>query len=192
MVLGFAVGCVVTALAVISNQAFADPLTPLSPHKPLADADPIVHAALANLDRRVSALEQSRSAVFVGVTSVKTTGKFQHRSAPAGLASAAALCLDAYGTGAHICTAQEIYASTASGILTNKPVPKSWIYTPAGNTTAAGLSDSCSGYTATAADRQATGSAFQWDLLPTGQFGPRFLGGTDAACTAQLPIACCL
>lgn len=180
VVLGFAVGCVATTLVSVSAQAVADPV--LSPHKPLADADAVVHAAIANLDRRVSNLEHYKSAVFIGITPALSTGKFQHKTAGAGLVAAAALCSDTYGPGAHMCTAQEIYASAAGGILNpNRAVPKSWIMS-------AGLADNCSGYTS---DRQATGAAFQWDLLPTGHHGPRFLGGTDAACTAMLPIACC-
>ena len=187
MILGIAIGCVATALVFVSPHAFADPV--LTPNKPLSDADPIIHLAIASLDRRISFLEQYKSAVFIGVTPTTTNGKFVHKTAPTGLPAAAALCSDAYGPGAHMCTVQEIYASSQGSILAaSKTVPKSWIMPSA----TAGLADNCGSYTSSTGERQWTGTAFQWDVLPTGFRGPRFLGGADAACSTMLPIACCL
>lgn len=157
----------------------------------------------ADLTTKINDLKVGGGAksVYVGNSNNAVNGAISSNGLT-GLAAAADICGTKFGAGAHMCTVFEIYDSVASGKInsTTTYASKAWVYmvgwnSPAGANTGtdpkAGLNDNCGGYTYPTGDRQWYGTAFTFDKVATMQFAPRFYGGSEAACSASFPIACC-
>jgi hypothetical protein len=158
-------------------------------------------ADLERLEARLAVLNPAQSAsTYRGVTNALSNGAITAPSgslAATGLHAAAARC-SAEHPGSHLCSVFELYDSVVRGKLTkDSAIPRSWIYFPAGNASAAaarpldGIADSCAGYTYALDDRGWSGIAAEWTVLPTGSIGFKFHGGSAAPCSAMLPLACC-
>lgn len=159
-----------------------------------ADRIAAVTQALGPLEQ----LQQSLGSLFVGLTTATTVGRIEFPGADPGLLAAKARCAAEY-PGSHMCSVFDLYSSVAAGRLkSTSQMAKSWLYFPARNTplhppspTEDGLSDNCAGYTYGADDQGYSGMAVEWTKLPTGSVGFKFHGGSNAPCSAALPIACC-
>src|SRR4029077_3008937 len=95
------------------------------------------------------------------------------------------VCAKDFGTGAAMCTVNEIFNSAINGTLvrTAPMAEDAWIYAanlqnPLGSRVA-GLGDNCAGYTYETADASWQGTSFQWRLADTpvtgkGDVSPNF------------------
>lgn len=172
-----------------------------------AEADYSIQSALAKaaldveaLGKRAAAYETVPDAppsLYRGVTSARSTGLITAPGVDSGLPAAAAICAAEY-PGSHLCSSLELYDSAAQGKLTRDArIPKAWVYFPSWNALATaqqryeGLADSCGSYTYEKDDRGWSGIAVEWTLLPTSFVGFKWNGGTSAACSSLLPLACC-
>lgn len=155
---------------------------------------------VTDLGTRITALGTGpgAKALYVGQTPTMTNGAIASNGAT-GLNGAAKLCEVTYGTGARMCSVYDIYFSIVAGKITSaKTITKSWVYMESWKNPVAGaqegtagISDNCGGYTYPTGDRAWVGTAFSYDKVATMLFAPRFHSGSEAACSAMLPVACC-
>lgn len=154
------------------------------------------------LKKSVAALDPKPAdldSVYVGSTSVPTTGSISAPGGKRGLIAAAALCSAEFGVGAHMCTPFQLTRSVAQGKLgVLDRIRPAWVYMPTwhnpqGSTTEplAGLADNCGGYSTGTDAVGWTGMTVEWGPLASGDVAFRWHGGTDARCSSILPIACC-
>lgn len=147
-------------------------------------------------EKRVTPFGQTR---LVGVTAKKSTGRMARAGIETGLLSANALCADEFPA-AHMCSGYEIYDSVTAGVITPaRPLDRAWVFHPSwkaplpgAQNAAEGLADNCASYTYDLDDRGWSGIAAEFSLsTSTFQFALKFAGGTQAPCSALMPIACC-
>jgi hypothetical protein len=141
---------------------------------------------------------------------VKSNGdfvaKFGNKS---GLTGASAACAVAYGTGAHMCTIHEIYLGVVGGGVSNtrQIAEGAWIYMATqkdplqANNRRDGLGDNCATYSSSDGSNATgySGVAVKTGThnndngtVETGVWHLELLGGADAKCDVERPIACCL
>ena len=147
-------------------------------------------------EKRLPAVGQTR---FVGVTAKKSTGRMARAGTETGLLSANALCADEFPA-AHMCSGYEIYDSVTAGVISNGwPLVRSWVFHPSwkaplpgAQNADEGLADNCASYTYELDDRGWSGIAAEFSRSASSSyFALKFAGGTQAPCSALLPIACC-
>jgi hypothetical protein len=158
----------------------------------LSDSLMTTSAQYDQLEKDIAALPIGGTRTpFVGVTKLTTT-------ADTGIAAANARCADEFPD-ARMCSVYDLYDTVIMGRLhAADRIPKSWIYFPAWNRPLPGavnpddgLADNCAGFTYGADDKGWSGMAGEWTVLPSGDAGFKFHGGSAAPCSAPLPIACC-
>jgi hypothetical protein len=143
---------------------------------------------------------------YVGLTPTAVNGAMDSGNGqnPKGLASAATLCTNTYGAGAHMCSVLEIYESAATGVFTQQADVAAgaggWVYMEgwngepvaggAASEPGAGLTDNCASYTYPTGDRFWKGTAFQWATQTfSGIKMPKL--NVAVGCATKLPIVCC-
>jgi hypothetical protein len=171
------------------------------------DKDQNVSAALQQIDYLVNSIAPRTQTTppppsYVGLTTSASNGLFlSNQSSVEGVQAAANLCAAQSGSGAHLCTMDELYQAVVNGTLkaTDK-LPQSWVYMPNWNilvnsgTTSepkGGIADNCGGYTSRSASTGWHGILAEWGPLPDGTPGFRWHGGEDAYCGSAHQITCC-
>jgi hypothetical protein len=150
------------------------------------------------------------ASVYVGASTNPYTGAQGTGSGDGpspGIAGAASICSQQYGTGAHVCTVYDMYFSAATIgqnpnnklSATTQITTQQWVYSAnwqppiaGAQQPDAGLADNCGGFTYPTGDRVWKGTQFVWETIAeTSQIGLKFFGGTSAACSSTAPYACC-
>lgn len=206
--IGVFIGAMTLAGSACQNSPAASPIDSLGPAGPPGPPGPAVALPTCTAGQVLSSdgtqliciTPTPAHALYVGNTTAVTNGAIQAAGTPKGLPSAAKLCSAQYGEGAHMCTMQELYDSVLSGALNeNNTMAQAWVYFPSWNEPVAapalpesGQADNCAGYTYPTADLKWRGMTASWDTVAaTSSKSLMWMGGSQAACSAQKPIACC-
>lgn len=149
---------------------------------------------------KLSAIGPQLRNVFVGTTTLVSTGHIRRTDTAPGLISANAMCNDEF-PGSHFCSGYELHQSVMAGVISaRKGMARAWVFhpswkTPVGPAARAeeGLADNCASYTYGFDDRGWTGIAAEFATTNLNTTEPvlAFRGGTLAPCSGQLPLSCC-
>jgi hypothetical protein len=168
----------------------------------------VLRQRIDDLTQKITSLNQSvaqlrtmaqpSESLYVGSTTAMTTGRIT-AAGSTGLLAASALCAAQFGARAHMCTQFQLTRTVALGKLGPKDrIAPAWIYMPTWHNPNAstseplsGLADNCGGYTVGDDASGWAGMAVEWGPLASADVVFRWHGGTEAACSARLPIACC-
>jgi len=164
--------------------------------------------AVSNLQTQVNQLlsqpQKASSSAFIGL-SAYTTGSITDGGSN-GILAASSICKKAFpaNANAHMCTTLELYASVASGVITNnQDIIRSWVYAvsnsisdPSQTTPGTGENENCGGYTYSDPLNAYKwfGTTVEWKKSQTGVKSLQFLTNhysSPTFCSNSYPISCC-